>query len=326
MKIFEQLKVAGRGHDDNKPGWLDRFAGTPLFEEAKALVQERIQFASQVHAQESQINQLRKQVGVMDWQERTQQEETFDLRKSMLDLQLADLQNQSLAGAAQPDAAPPAPEVAPAGVPKMASSPMGDALKGLRWDRLQNQGGKILSSSVAPAAIGALVGGVANAATARGDESTLGAFGKGAIGGGLLAGGASAAVRAGTAVGLPQAFRKMYPTKAAPAAAPKQLTAGTPPPAPAAPVAPAAPAVPDLDTGTLAPKPRGGPPPRAAEAAIPDLQLGGVRPPSPAAGPQLTLRMDGGSQPIVLGQPQMGARPQQINSNTIHYTGGQVTI
>ena len=336
---FSQMKKASRPFDPKNKTWLENFSGTPLFEEAKALEQKSLQMQAEKQVRENQLDELKKQVGILSWQEEQKQEETIQLRKEMLNLQLAELRNAELMGASAeaapptspgvviPAAASPAPEAA-VGEPKVANAGgIGAAIKGLNWKGLQASGGKILSSAAAPAAIGALAGGVGNMLTADSNESALGAFGKGALGGGLLAGGAHAAIHAGRKLGIPQAIRNARAGAPAAAATPAQLAAPAAPPGPAAPSAPAP--IPDLGgPGPAAPAAprRGAPIAEPVVGEVPDLQLGGRPAPRAPAGPQIRIRMDGQSTPVNLNQPQAGLRPQQVSPNEIRYPGGRETL
>lgn len=89
--------------DPSSCGWLDRFKGTPLFESAVALEQQELQL-------DAQNIQRRMQQPPMDYA----QEDQIRLQKRLLELQLAQMEEQAAHTAAAPVAAPntpPAPEL-----------------------------------------------------------------------------------------------------------------------------------------------------------------------------------------------------------------------
>lgn len=181
-KIAEEMGKEARGigcytGSDGK-SWVDRFVGTPLFEQAVALQQTMLQHDSEHRQKEQQVTDLRKQLQV-DWDDRRAVEDQLDLQRQMLDLQLAQFNNAQIA---QPEAVPSATlgqvaaSMEPA--PKMAS-----AFAGLA---------KHLPTARGGAALGALAGGAYGALNAAPGESALAAAAKGGLAGGALGGVAGA--------------------------------------------------------------------------------------------------------------------------------------
>lgn len=160
MKVAQTGKIAHFGCDDEKETWLDRYKGTPLFDQAVAIEQQNLQ----LEAQRLQEDQERRKLHPIEdtiWQ----QQDQLRLQRRLLDLQLAQLGQQQLTGApAMPEGAPqgagaPGPESAPVGVevaPKTAASKMHHAL-------IKEASGEALEALKAslkrPGAVAGLIGG-----------------------------------------------------------------------------------------------------------------------------------------------------------------------
>lgn len=192
--------------------WLDRFAGTPLFDQALQLEQQALALQAEEANQERALEDMKKQIGYQDWHARRVQREQLELGKNMLDLQLASLRNGGSVQPGVPPTAPPVPGAELAGAAAPPGASLGEAVKSaaLNWSGLARAGGNIARSSVAPALIGGALGAVGNAATAKGDESTLGAALKGFAGGAAIGGGAHALARSSQALGLNKAVAGKY--------------------------------------------------------------------------------------------------------------------
>lgn len=112
MEELHKLAMGMACSSDRGPDWLDHFKGTPLFEQAIQLEQEDIQ-----------LEMARKQQSEQDramWDMRDQ----LHMKKRLLDIQLAQMEQQELMGGAA-GGAPPAPAAAPPAAP--AGAPPGGA-------------------------------------------------------------------------------------------------------------------------------------------------------------------------------------------------------
>lgn len=147
-------------------GWLDRFVGTPLFDQAVALQQAMLQHDSEYRQKEQQVTDLRKKLQV-DWEDRRAVEDQLDLQRQMLDLQLAQFNNAQIT---QPE------EVQPATLGQVAST--------------MEPAAKTASPLRSGALLGGLVGAGVGAATADPNTSFLDAAAKGGFAGAALGGAA----------------------------------------------------------------------------------------------------------------------------------------
>ena len=104
----EKLSHYITGGSDCGSTWLDRFRGTPLFDQALQLDQQSLEQEMQ-RAQQSQANRQM-------YDEQDQAREQLCIQKKQLDLQLAQQEEQEVAGGGEaiPPSAEAAPPVAPA--------------------------------------------------------------------------------------------------------------------------------------------------------------------------------------------------------------------
>jgi hypothetical protein len=168
-KIAGEMEKEGRAlciPDPDNKGWLDRFVGTPLFDQAVALQQAMLQHDSEYRQKEQQVTDLRKKLQV-DWEDRRAVEDQLDLQRQMLDLQLAQFNNAQIT---QPE------EVQPATLGQVAST--------------VEPAAKTASPLRSGALLGGLVGAGVGAATADPNTSFLDAAAKGGFAGAALGGAA----------------------------------------------------------------------------------------------------------------------------------------
>lgn len=178
-KIAGELSKEARAlciPDRDGKSWLDRFTGTPLFDQAVALQQQMLQLDTVHRQKEQQVEDLRKQLGV-NWEDRRAEEDRLDLQRQMLDLQLAQYNNAQLT---QPE---PVPE---ATLGQVAAKVASESKVANTMDLLKRMG----SPGVAAlgAGLGAVAGGTYGAATAAPGESALSAAAKAGLAGAALGG------------------------------------------------------------------------------------------------------------------------------------------
>lgn len=125
-----RMRCVGRslGRDE---GWLERYTGTPLFDQALALEQQSLQQDAMEAEQDSRLEQAKKEIGYQDWDALRTQRDQVALQRDMLDLQLAQYRNSELAaaggagmpGPAQGDPLPPSPGAPAPAAPAPELSP-----------------------------------------------------------------------------------------------------------------------------------------------------------------------------------------------------------
>ena len=205
LQVLSHFTKEATGLVGHQESWIDRYEGTPLFDQAFALQQQILQMEllqmETERIKEDEEDKLRRESKTDYWGQRRQ----LDLQKDLLDLQLAKVKNDEAMASAPPPTMPPpmsVPGLAP--LPeKTASHPFvkeavpgagvlsrfGDLGRAALEHGIDTNKLKAGLASIAPhIATGAITGGITGAVNADGSkgESTIGGALKGALGGAAI--------------------------------------------------------------------------------------------------------------------------------------------